>query len=118
MYYRARHAALGNGDQFHVAAYTKKKCAPIGLNSELRNTARFWKRYPNSDRFYHEIHAEVDLILKMDDVPHTIHVVRFMKDGRPTMSRPCIHCQNFLRIKGVRRVRYTNWSGVWEYLYL
>jgi hypothetical protein len=41
-------------------------------------------------------------------------VVRFFKDGTPTMAKPCIHCQNFLRMKGVETVRYTNWDGQWE----
>ncbi len=118
MYYKARDAALSNGGPFHVAAYTRSCKGLIGVNDENRRTSHFRKRYPNSDLTYHEIHAEVDLILRLKEVPDHIHVVRFVKGGRPTMAKPCIHCQNFLRLKGVKRVKYTNWQGEWEWLTL
>ena len=63
---------------------------------------------------YHEVHADADLILKLDYVPEKISVVRFLKDGTATMAKPCIHCQHFLKHVGVKKVRYTNWFGVWE----
>jgi len=52
--------------------------------------------------------------LKLDYVPEKISVVRFLKDGTATMAKPCIHCQHFLKHVGVKKVRYTNWFGVWE----
>jgi hypothetical protein len=112
-YEEVRRAAMGNGELFHVAAFVARK-GPIGVNTNRRQTARFRKRYSNSDCFHHEIHAEVDLIRKLREVPHRICVVRFYKDGSLGMARPCVHCQNFLRHRGVREVRYTNWMGRWE----
>ena len=112
VYYEAKDRALRNGDIFHLAAFTRD--GMIGVNSQRRSTAKFRKRYSNSRETYHEIHAEVDLVIHSKVIPERINVVRFFKDGTPTMAKPCIHCQNFLRQKGVKRVRYTNWDGDWE----
>ena len=112
VYYEAKGRALRNGEIFHLAAFTRDGL--IGVNSQRRNTAKFRKRYSNSRETYHEIHAEVDLVIHSKVIPERINVVRFFKDGTPTMAKPCIHCQNFLRQKGVKRVRYTNWEGDWE----
>ena len=113
VYYEAKNRALNNNEIFHVAAYVNKK-GTIGVNSERRKTAKFRKRYANSPDTHYGIHAEVDLILKLQDIPERIHVMRCFKDGTLTMAKPCVHCQNFLRIKGVKAVRYTNWDGDWE----
>ena len=43
-----------------------------------------------------------------------INVVRFTNRGLPTMARPCDWCQDYMRKRGVRRVKYTNWNGEWE----
>ena len=43
-----------------------------------------------------------------------INVVRFTNRGQPTMAKPCVWCQDYMRKKGVRRVKYTNWNGEWE----
>lgn len=116
MYYEARSRALTNGDTYHLAAYTRR--GKIGVNNTGRNTAKFRKRYKNSRDFFHDVHAEIDLLNKSDVVPDRIYVVRFLKDGTPTMAKPCVHCQNFLRHAGVKVVRYTDWSGAWRELKL
>ena len=112
MYYEARDKALKNGGVFHLAAFTKQ--GDIGINCQERLTSKFRKRFSNSRETYYEIHAEVALLLKSKEIPDKIHVVRFFKDGTPTMAKPCIHCQHFLKHKGVKTVRYTNWDGDWE----
>jgi hypothetical protein len=114
VYYEARDLALKSGGLFHLAAFTRGERTKIGVNRHGRNTAKYRRRYKNSPDTFHEVHAEVDLILKLREIPDKICVVRFFKDGTPTMAKPCIHCQNFLRIKGVKTVRYTNWNGEWE----
>lgn len=118
MYYEARERALKSGGLFHLAAFTRNDRNRIGVNRHGKNSAKYFRRYKNSRDTFHEVHAEVDLILKLREVPDKIHVVRFFKDGTPTMARPCIHCQNFLKHKGVKVVRYTNWDGEWEELRL
>lgn len=114
MYYEARERALKSGGLFHLAAFTRDNKHTIGVNRHGKNTAKFRRRYKNSRDTFHEVHAEVDLILKLRVVPDKICVMRFFKDGTPTMAKPCIHCQNFLKHKGVKVVRYTNWDGEWE----
>ena len=114
MYYEARDLALKSGGLFHLAAFTRENKGKFGINRHGRNTAKFRRRYKNSRDTFHEVHAEVDLILQLKEVPAKICVVRFLKDGTPTMAKPCVHCQNFLRHKGVKAVRYTNWDGDWE----
>lgn len=118
MYYEARDRALKSGGLFHLAAFTREKKGIFGVNRQGRNTAKFRKRYKNSSETYHEVHAEVDLILRLREVPERINVIRFLKDGTATMAKPCIHCQHFLKHKGVKVVRYTNWEGRWEELFL
>lgn len=113
MYYEARERALRNNDMFHLAAFANRG-RTIGVSNTRRLTSKFRKRYSNSRDTHHEIHAEVDLILKMRVAPERINVVRFFNDGTPTMAKPCVHCQHFLRHKGVKVVRYTNWDGEWE----
>jgi deoxycytidylate deaminase len=111
VYYEARKRALNNGSEFHLAAFTNK--GVIGTNSN-KCTAKFRKRYKNSPEVHHDIHAEVDLVLRCNEIPSKIRVMRFMKDGTRTMARPCIHCQHFLKHAGVKTVMFTNWEGKWE----
>lgn len=119
MYYDARQAALNNDDTFHIAAYIPgHRNSPIGINSKHRQSSHYMKRYYNSNMTHHDLHAEADLLLKIRSVPKKICVVRFLANGSPTMAKPCIHCQNFLRLKGVKLVKYTNWLGEWEVLKL
>lgn len=113
MYYEGREAALRNGNLVHLVAFAEKK-GPYGVNNVERNTSKYRKFFSNTGTYCHEIHAEVDLINKLESVPERIFVARFRKDGRMTMARPCHHCQNYLKHKGVKRVVYTNWSGEWE----
>ena len=108
-----RRAAMGNGEIFHVAAFADKR-GPIGVNSNRRLSARFRKQYSDSRCFHHEVHAEVALVLRLREAPMQISVMRFYSSGEPTMAQPCVHCQNFLRLRGVKSVRYTNWTGEWE----
>jgi len=113
VYYKAKDIALKNSFDFHLAAFVNKK-GPFGVNNRNKNSSKFVKRYRDTRNTYHEIHAEADLILKLDYVPEKISVVRFLKDGTTTMAKPCIHCQHFLKHVGVKKVRYTNWFGIWE----
>ena len=104
---------MGNGEIFHVAAFVDKR-GLIGVNTNRRLSAKFRKQYANSDLFHHEVHAEVALLLRLREVPRQISVMRFHRSGSTTMAQPCVHCQHFLRQRGVKRVRYTNWQGEWE----
>lgn len=117
MYYKGRQAALKNGDVFHLVAWDHKK-GPYGINTTKRATSKYKKFYRNTGEFEHHIHAEVDLIMRLDRVPKRIFVARFKKDGTMSMARPCRYCQNFLRHKGVKKVVYSDWDGSWQEMML
>jgi len=114
VYYEAFKAAQSSDHVFKLAAFADKRSGIFGINNRGKMTARFRRRYKNSDACCYDRHAEVDLILKLKYIPKKITVVRFLATGQFTMAKPCIHCQNFLRISGVKEVRYTTWSGEWE----
>lgn len=114
MYYRARDLALQNNHDYHLAAYAKIGSSyRLGTNSN-KNSTKFKRRYRDGTYGYH-LHAEMDLIRQFPkDSVKEITVVRFRKNGAMTMAMPCIHCQKFLKMHGVKKVYYTNWNGRWE----
>ena len=114
LYYELLNAALANGHPFHVVAWADKKSSTRGVCS-WKQTSKYKKWYQGLKTSCHYRHAEVDLILKMGkNVPRKIYVARFKATGDMTMAKPCIHCQNFMRQRGVEVVKYTNWDGEWE----
>jgi deoxycytidylate deaminase len=116
VYYLAKQRALANDNPFHVAAFSKKGHT-IGVNSN-RCSAKYRRYYAEAKHHAYRVHAEVDLLLRSTETPDQIYVMRFLADGQPTMAKPCIHCQNFLRLRGVKKVRYTDWEGNWAVLEL
>ena len=48
----------------------------------------------------------------------TVYVSRFLSDGTATMARPCSFCQKCLYESGIKRVRYTDWTGKWQKMIL
>lgn len=60
-------------------------------------------------------HAEMILCDKVRNIKgKVVYVARFLRDGTPTMAKPCKFCQKHLYNHGVRRVRYTDWQGIWR----
>jgi hypothetical protein len=118
VYYRAKDIALSNEEQFHLVAFVKNKNSyHWGVNSS-RSSAKFERRYPDGS-FGYRIHAEMDLIRKLPPGSlRQISVIRFKKNGDITMSKPCRYCQRFMRLHGIKKVRYTNWDGDWEVISL
>jgi len=114
VYYKAREMAMGNNQPFHLAAFTKVGGSyRWGVNSNRKST-KFRRKYRDGSYGYH-LHAEMDLLRKTrHSEVSVINVIRFKKDGEITMAKPCIHCQKFLKERGVRKVHYTNWDGKWE----
>ena len=71
------------------------------------------------DTVSYDGHAEMILCDRVNfKKSDTVHVVRFLKDGTPTMAKPCKYCQRYLYKSGVRTVRYTDWQGQWKKLKL
>lgn len=60
-----------------------------------------------------EIHAEARLSKKLD-VGATVYVARTRRDdGTIAMAKPCCHCENALRHRGVKKVFYTISESEW-----
>jgi hypothetical protein len=113
-----RNIAMNNSHIFHLTAWTKVgKSIVYGVNSYKCST-KFRRFYGDGQEGYH-LHAEMDLIRKTKGLGvKEISVARFVKSGKATMARPCLHCQKFLKKAGIKKVRYTNWDGQWEVLKL
>jgi deoxycytidylate deaminase len=64
------------------------------------------------------MHAEMN-VLRFAQPGDEIEVIRFKKRSyERTMARPCVLCIEALQNAGITKVRYTNWNGEWEELYL
>ena len=64
------------------------------------------------------MHAEMN-VLRFAQPGDVIEVLRFSKCGHErTMAKPCNLCMNEMKKAGIKKVRYTNWSGEWETIHL
>lgn len=113
VYEVAKEMALNNGHQFHLAAllWRRGKLIRIGINSDRSN--------PSFTRFYEDgtsscTHAEMDA-LEVARPGDYLEVIRWKKNGKIAMAKPCEYCQ--LRIRRLDiNVRYTDEHGKWARL--
>jgi deoxycytidylate deaminase len=70
---------------------------------------KFPRRYRTGHMGYC-LHAEMSVI-RFARPGDELIVIRWEKDGRRSMSKPCEHCQRFLRRAGVSKVTYSDWNG-------
>lgn len=105
-----RKLAQANGHGFHLAAAGGNT---VGIN-RTANSAKFPRKAKDGTRIF-SVHAELDLLLELQRtgkrVPKKITVVRFLKNGELSMSRPCLGCRKYLRAAGVEQVKYSDWNG-------
>ena len=88
---------------------SKKRVAGKGFNKA--------KTHPllHNKYAYRSIHAECDAALKAAQ-GDTIVVVRVMKNGKLTCSRPCEKCMRFIKDYGIKKVYYSDWDGTMKEL--
>ena len=100
-----------------MVAFVKRGNHIVAAANNEKSSPKFLRFYAKgcTTRAYTG-HAEMILCdkLKGDIKGKTVYVARFLRDGTPTMARPCKHCQRHLFEHGVRRVRYTDWNGKWK----
>ena len=55
------------------------------------------------------LHAEVAALTKIPDwsKAHRIHVLRFTKDGKPALAKPCPACEWVIKQTGIKIVEHT-----------
>lgn len=56
------------------------------------------------------MHAEMS-VLRFSQPGDQLIVMRFHKDGTPTMAKPCQHCQTQIDEAQIAKVWYTDWNG-------
>ena len=92
MYYRAKKLAINNGRAYHLAAILRR-----------------WASH---------MHAEMN-VLRFAEAGDVIEVLRFKgSDYDLTMAKPCLLCVEAMKLAGIKKVRYTNWIGEWEEMFL
>jgi len=114
VYYRAKNLAVNNGRTYHLAAILRRngKVVRVGENTS-KTHPRFRRQYADGSWASH-MHAEMN-VLRFAKPGDEIEVMRFNKRGYEfTMAKPCKFCQAELRKSGIKKVKYTNWSGSWE----
>lgn len=118
MYYRAKKLALGNGRCYHLAAILRRNGSIVKVGENTNKThPRFLRQYDDGTWGAH-MHAEMN-VLRFAEPGDDIEVMRFKKiSGALTMAKPCPLCQQYMVNAGIRKVRYTNWTGHWEILRL
>ena len=118
MYYKAKEIAVNNGRTYHIAAILRRngRVVKIGENTD-KTHPRFKRQYKDGSWASH-MHAEMN-VLRFSKPGDTIEVIRFKKcNHEPTMAKPCDLCMAELYKAGIKKVRYTNWDGKWEEIYL
>lgn len=118
MYYEARQRALNNGRDYHLAAILKRngKVVKIGANTS-KTHPRFKRQYPDGTWASH-MHAEMN-VLRFAEPGDELEVLRFKKCNHEwTMAKPCLFCMSEIRKAGIKKIRYTDWSGDWQEIFL
>ena len=90
-------------------AYDKRgKLLAVGKNSYVRThplQAKFSKKANKPDAIY--LHAETAALLKARAQVHKLVVLRYDKQGNPTLAKPCAACQLAIKHFGVKYVEHT-----------
>jgi len=103
----ARQASQYSDHRVKVGAVLCNK-RPIGFASNRVRTHPLYANPHNSIRG--SIHAEIRAVLnsnKEDLSRCTMFIYRGLKNGKPAMAKPCPHCLEFLRSRGLKRIYYT-----------
>ena len=90
-------------------AYNKRgRLLSVGKNSYVRThplQAKFAKQSGKKDAIY--VHAELAALLKAREPVHKLVVLRYDKDGRPALAKPCASCQLAIKHYGVKYVEHS-----------
>lgn len=94
-----------------------KKIVSLGNNSER-------KTHPLACKYgarFSAIHSELDCILHFPYMPQllkefTLVNLRFLRNGRVAIAKPCVSCQQLLQDFGISEVYYTNYYGTFSKL--
>jgi len=118
VYYKAKELAINNGRTYHLAAILRRNGRVVKVGENTSKThPRFIRQYEDGTYASH-MHAEMN-VLRFAEPGDEIEVLRFKKCSHTlTMARPCKYCMSHLRKAGIKKIRFTNWNGEWETLYV
>lgn len=118
MYYRAKDLALSNGRTYHIAAILRRNGRVVKIGENTSKTHPRFKRQYKDGSWASHMHAEMN-VLRFAEPGDELEVMRFKKCNHEfSMAKPCDLCIDQIKKAGIRKVRYTNWEGQWEVLYL
>ena len=118
MYYRAKKLAISNGRTYHLAAILRRDGRVIRVGENTDKTHPRFKRQYKDGTWASHMHAEMN-VLRFAKEGDEIEVIRWTKVCRHrTMAKPCSLCVKHMKQAGIRKVRYTNWEGEWEEIFL
>ena len=103
----AQQASRFSDHRIKVGAVLCNKKPITFASNKLRTHPRF---ADPSSSIRGSIHAEIRAVQnsnKEDLSGCTIFVYRGLKNGKPAMARPCEHCMEFLKSRGLKRIYYT-----------
>ena len=113
VYYRAKNLALKNGRTYHMAAILRRNGDVVKIGENTNKTHPRFKRQYKDGTWASHMHAEMN-VLRFAKPGDEIEVMRFSKcDHSLTMAKPCALCMAAMRDAGIKRVKYTDWSGNW-----
>ncbi|MBT5188214.1 MAG: hypothetical protein HOM01_15505 [Kordiimonadaceae bacterium] len=106
-----RSALLSNGKQrVGAAVYVGSRCVSTASNSMTKTDPKACDHYQ-----WPFPHAEFNAVKKVDKrhslSESTIYIVRLLKNGEISNSKPCSECAKMLKIKGVDSVYYSGDNG-------
>lgn len=91
----------------------------VGAVGYREDNTLVFARNEASDQPEPSVHAEARLCRKLGFNSPAVYVARF-SPGRNgfAMAKPCVHCENRLRNKRVKKVYFTVNNKDWDYLIL
>ena len=98
------------GQYFHVVAILKRNNTIIKIGTNVGKTNPRMGRRFKDNKVNYTLHAEMN-VLRFARPGDVIYVYRFLKNGTPSMAKPCAHCHALIKKTGISKVYYTDWDG-------
>jgi deoxycytidylate deaminase len=116
VYYRAKNLAINNGRTYHIVAILKRNGNIIKMGENTNKTHPRFKRQYDDGTWGSHMHAEMN-VLRFAQPGDELEVMRFKRSSHErTMAKPCDWCMSEIKKAGIKAIKYTNWSGEWEYI--
>jgi len=103
--------ALKGVYKYRLGAVVVKGNKVLGLGcNKMYKTHPIMQKFNRDTGYLPGLHAEVNACLGVSPEAlrgATVYVVRLMKNDAPSLAKPCVICQGFLRGVGIQEVFYS-----------